>query len=158
MSRADVCRYLYPEPIRDQSEAQAMVLRKMDAARIVEENDSLFLAVVLEEVGQVIGDVMLRYLSQTHRQGEIGYVLNPMYAGRGLATEAARVMLRIGFEELGLHRIIARCDARNLRSVGVMVRLGMSREANFIENEFVKGEWTDELVYSIREVDWRDRG
>jgi RimJ/RimL family protein N-acetyltransferase len=31
----------------------------------------------------------------------------------------------------------------------------LRREANFIENEYVKGEWTDELVYAILAPEWR---
>ena len=64
-------------------------------------------------------------------------------------------MLRIGFEELGLHRIAGRLDARNEASARVLERLGMRREAHLVENEFVKGEWTDELVYAMLEQEWR---
>jgi RimJ/RimL family protein N-acetyltransferase len=64
-------------------------------------------------------------------------------------------MLRLGFEELGLHRIMGRIDARNEPSARVLERLGMRREAHMLENEFVKGEWTDEVVYALLEHEWR---
>ena len=63
----------------------------------------------------------------------------------------------MGFELLGLHRIIARCDARNGASARVMERLGMRREGHLVENEFIKGEWTDELLYALLEQEWRSR-
>jgi len=63
-------------------------------------------------------------------------------------------MLRLAFEELRLHRVVERCDARNAASARLMERLGMTREAHLIENEFVKGEWTGEFVYAIREQQW----
>ncbi len=66
-------------------------------------------------------------------------------------------MLRLGFEELGLHRIIGRCDARNIASGRLMERLEMRREAHLIESEFVKGEWADELVYAILDREWQGR-
>jgi RimJ/RimL family protein N-acetyltransferase len=66
-------------------------------------------------------------------------------------------MLRLGFEELGLHRIFAESDARNAASMRVMERLGMRREAHFVENEFLKGEWTDGVVCAILEREWRDQ-
>lgn len=47
--------------------------------------------------------------------------MNPAYHGRGLAAEAAEVMLRLGFDGLGLHRIIGRCDGRNIASVLAIV-------------------------------------
>jgi RimJ/RimL family protein N-acetyltransferase len=104
---------------------------------------------------RVIGDVVLHYSSHPHKQGEIGCVLNPDYHGQGFASEAARALLELGFQVLALHRIAARCDARNVASLRVMERLGMTREAPSAENEFLQGEWTDESVYAIREDTWR---
>jgi RimJ/RimL family protein N-acetyltransferase len=39
----------------------------------------------------------------------------------------------------------------------VLERLGMRREAHFVENEFIKGEWADEVVYAMLEDEWRAR-
>ncbi len=66
-------------------------------------------------------------------------------------------MLRLGFEDLGLHRIAGRLDARNAASARVLERLGMRREARFLQNEIVKGEWADEMVYAMLEDEWRAR-
>jgi hypothetical protein len=82
-------------------------------------------------------------------------VFHPGYQGRGLATEAAEVVLGLGFDGLGLHRVIGRCDALNLPSARLMERLGMRREAHFVHNEIFKGSWGDELVYALLEDEWR---
>ena len=84
-------------------------------------------------------------------------MFHPAHQGRGLATEAASVVLRLGFEGLGLHRVIGRCDALNLPSARLVERLGMRREAHFVHNEVFKGAWGDELVYAMLEDEWRDR-
>jgi RimJ/RimL family protein N-acetyltransferase len=63
-------------------------------------------------------------------------------------------MLHLGFVDLGLHRILGRLDARNAASANVLERLGMRREAHILENEFVKGEWTDELLYAMLAREW----
>jgi RimJ/RimL family protein N-acetyltransferase len=105
----------------------------------------------------VVGDVNLEWLSEYHQQGEIGYVFNPEFHGHGLATEATAEMLRLGFADLGLHRIIGRCDGRNPASARVMERLGMRLEAHFRQNEIFKGEWGDELVYAILADEWKLR-
>ena len=65
-------------------------------------------------------------------------------------------MLRLGFEELGLHRIIGRCDGRNEASARLMAKLGMRHEAHFVRNEIVKGEWTDEVVYAMLGEEWAE--
>ncbi len=152
-SREDVVRYLYWE-VRDRDEVAAMLERRMTLTVIDNEGDALILAVELSETGRVIGDVLLHWTSEEHRQGETGFVFHPDYHGRGYASEAAVVMLRLGFEELDLHRIVGRCDARNAASARLMERLGMRREAHPHENEFVKGEWCDELVYALLAAEW----
>lgn len=60
---------------------------------------------------------------------EILYALSADRWGAGLATEAARAVLRFGFERVGLERIVGETDAPNRASVRVLERLGMQREA-----------------------------
>jgi RimJ/RimL family protein N-acetyltransferase len=103
------------------------------------------------------GDVMLFWSSDEHRSGEIGYVFNPDQAGRGYATEAAEGLLSLAFDGLGLHRVVARVDARNVPSARVAQRLRMRQEAHLVENEWFKGEWSDELQFAILDREWRDR-
>jgi len=68
-----------------------------------------------------------------------------------------RLLLRLGFEGLVLHRIAGHLDARNTASARVLERAGLRREAHLVENEFIKGEWTDELIYAIRRSEWAAR-
>ena len=155
-SRPEVFRYLYWD-VRNRDQVREYLDKKIRNAALPEQGDALTLAVVLPETGTVIGDVILKWASTEHRQGEIGYIFHPQFGGMGYATEAAEVMLRLGFEELGLHRIFGRLDGRNAASARVLERLGMRREAHFVQNEIVKGEWTDELVYAMTEDEWRSR-
>jgi RimJ/RimL family protein N-acetyltransferase len=153
-SLPEVTRYLYWEP-RSRDEVREVLARRVRRPTLEVEGETLVLAMVLPESGVLVGDVNLHWLSRAHRQGEIGFVLHPDHHGRGLAREAAAVLLRLGFEDLGLHRIIGRCDGRNTASAKVMERLGMRREAHFRQNELVKGEWCDELVYAVLAEEWR---
>jgi RimJ/RimL family protein N-acetyltransferase len=152
-ARPDVVRYLYWEPPTAE-EFRDLLARKAQGQGFAREGDRLNLAVVPHDVGRVIGDVSLAWRSAAHRQGEIGFVLHPDQQGHGYAAEAARALLQIGFAGLGLHRIVGRLDARNTASARVLERLGMRREAHLVENEFVKGEWADELVYALLDREW----
>jgi RimJ/RimL family protein N-acetyltransferase len=152
-SLPEVARYLYWEP-RDREQVRQALLAMARGSMLTAEGDVLALAVVLPPAGTVIGDVILKWSSVQHRQGEIGYVFHPGYGGRGFATEAAAAVLGLGFDGLRLHRIIGRIDGRNAASARVLERLGMRREAHFIQNEIVKGQWTDEVVYALTEDEW----
>jgi RimJ/RimL family protein N-acetyltransferase len=153
-SRDEVTRFLLFDS-RDHVQVRRSLEEKIRAAVLSGEGGNLTMAVVLPETATVIGDVILFWRSREHRLGEIGYVFHPDHGGKGYATEAAEVMLRLGFDELGLHRIIGRLDGRNSASARVLERLGMRREAHFVRNEMVKGEWTDEIVYAMLEDEWR---
>jgi RimJ/RimL family protein N-acetyltransferase len=155
-SLPEVTRYLYWDP-RDRAATAEALRRRIATPALAKEGDILVLAVLLRDTGELIGDVNLAWLSQTHRQGEFGFVFDPAYQGRGYASEAAVQMLRLGFEGLGLHRIIGRCDGRNEASARLMAKLGMRREAHFVQNEIVKGEWTDEIVYAMLHEEWAAR-
>jgi RimJ/RimL family protein N-acetyltransferase len=60
---------------------------------------------------------------------EVGWRLAPQFWGLGLASEAARLALRAGFESLELEEIVAVTTLRNTRSRAVMQRLGMQESA-----------------------------
>jgi RimJ/RimL family protein N-acetyltransferase len=155
-SRPDVTRYLLYD-VRDRDQALAALQERIQAGRAGHNSGRLILAlaVLLAETRAVIGDVALFWQSREHRQGEIGYVIHPDHAGHGYATEAARAMLDLGFDTFRLHRIVGRLDARNTASARVLEHLGLRREAHFRQNEFLKGEWTDEFVYAVLSEEWR---
>ena len=77
--------------------------------------------------------------------------------GNGYATEACRALLDLAFGELDLHRVIGVIEPRNVASGRVLEKLGMRKEAHFVENESVKGEWQSEAVYAILAREWAER-
>ncbi|MBG0816551.1 GNAT family N-acetyltransferase [Planomonospora sp. ID82291] len=153
-SLPEVARYLYWGP-RDREEVRQALETKIGQSALLDEGQALSLAVEVAATGELAGDALLFWHSRTHRAGEIGYVFHPDHHGRGYATEAARALLELAFDGLDLHRVAARLDARNTASARVLERLGLRREAHLVENEWVKDEWTDELVYAILQRDWR---
>lgn len=153
-NRPDVLRYLYFDQ-RPEAEILKAVKDRAEHRQVEKEGDFLALVVELRESGEMIGDLVLRWTSETHQTGEIGYCFHPSSHGHGYATEATAELLRLGFAGLGLRRIVGRLDARNGASARVLERLGMRKEAHFVENEWVKGEWTDEAIYAILDRDWR---
>ena len=115
----------------------------------------LMLAVELQETNKVIGCCQITINSVQDRQGEIGFTFNPLYCGRGLATRAVDASLGYGFTSLQLHRIMAAVDVLNERSWQLMERIGMRREAHFVHDNLVDGEWVDDYVYAMLDNEWR---
>lgn len=142
---------------RSRQEVQGGLDRKMTQLELREPPNGVSLAMVVRAGGEFAGELTLSYESREHSTGEVGFMLPREQEGHGYATEGAREMLRIGFEELDFHRIIGRIDARNTASAAVLSRLGMRHEARLVDNEWIKGEWTTEDTYAMLEREWRER-
>ncbi len=80
-----------------------------------------------KQEGGLIGFCGLQPLPETE-EIEIGWWLARRWWGHGLATEAARVALRDGFERAGFERIVAIAQPANTASIGIMRKLGMHFE------------------------------
>jgi RimJ/RimL family protein N-acetyltransferase len=155
-SREDVMRWMYGAPATPE-EARASLERRLADVAIAATGDRLACVIESATTGEALGECMLTLVSEEHSLAEVGFVLHPDHQGHGYATEATRALLRLAFEELRLHRVIGRCEARNDASANVLERLGMRREAHLVENEWVKGEWQSELVYALLDREWRER-
>jgi RimJ/RimL family protein N-acetyltransferase len=150
---AEVARWLYHEP-RSLEETRALLERKIAGAQFTAEDEWISAAVIERDGGQFVGDVVLHWVSEQHKTGEIGFSFDPAYHGRGYATEAARALLAFAFDGMGFHRVIGRLEPRNTASARVLEKLGMRCEAHLVENEWIKGEWQSELVYAMLEHEW----
>jgi RimJ/RimL family protein N-acetyltransferase len=105
--------------------------------------------------GRHVGYLSLDRFGERLDMAEVGWVLHPEAHVRGVATEAARELVRFGFDELGLHRVEARTDPRNDRSIAVCRRLGMQREGQLRHVVCVGEERRDELVFATLVEEWR---
>ena len=113
------------------------------------------LAITLPEQQRLIGNCGIRMKSQDAKEADIGYEIAPDYWGKGFATEAAQAIVSFGFRELKLHRIWAHCLLDNTASWQVLENIGMRQEGHLRENELLKGNWKDTLLYAILNYEWK---
>lgn len=81
---------------------------------------------ITESGGATLGRIGLFVL----REGvaEIGIIMRPDAAGRGLASKALNLVVAHAFENLGVHRIVADIDPDNTASLNLFLRNGFERE------------------------------
>jgi RimJ/RimL family protein N-acetyltransferase len=113
------------------------------------------LAVEWSGEGRVIGAVRLEVKDPANRTADLGYGFHRDFWGRGVASEAAGALVRVAFDRLGLHRVWATCDARNLASQRVLEKLGMRREGVMRANAWSRDRWRDTLLYAVLADEWR---
>lgn len=105
--------------------------------------------VVPEGGDAVIGTVALTEWSREHRRAEIGYALERGWWGCGVMQTVLPELLHFGFGVLGLHRIEADVDPRNVASIRHLERLGFQREGYQRQRYLVNGELQDAVLFGL---------
>lgn len=103
------------------------------------------------ENGEPLGTILIWCIDKPIREWEMGWDLKQDHTGKGIATEAAKTVLRFGFEKLNAHRIIANCNANNTASEAIMKRIGMKKEGTLRDTRILRGQWCHSRHYSILE-------
>lgn len=97
----------------------------------------------------VIGLCGYNYWNRRDHRGSIGYDLARAYWGYGIMTEAIQAVVTFGFEQMGLNRIEADADARNVASIRVLEKIGFRREGIQREQFFDGGIFHDLVLFSL---------
>ena len=119
-----------------------------------EKGELVNFAITLAGDGSLVGAIGLIIRADNDRAA-LGYWIGKPYWNSGYCTEAARAVLRYGFEELGLHRIHASHLARNPASGRVMEKLGMTREGLLRQHVKKRGVFEDNVEYGILKSEYR---
>jgi ribosomal-protein-alanine N-acetyltransferase len=106
-------------------------------------------AIVPHDGGRVVGMTFLHTLNTHHGRAEIAFNLGRDHWGRGMATEAARLVLRHAFDRLELNRIEATCMTANAGSMRVLGKLGMVHEGKSRRSHRSHDGFHDMELFSI---------
>ena len=143
----ETVRYMYQDPMTLEQAVERMPRYALN--EFENDGDIFTLAIQPKHTQELAGEILFKLESVRAKQGEIDWSLHPDSIGRGYVTEAALALMRYGFEHFGFHRVFARIDSENTASVHVAERLGMRREAHFIEDDVFDGRWGSEYIYAI---------
>ncbi len=106
--------------------------------------------VILDESGRVAGRITLNEIVRGPFQScLLGYWLNAADNGRGLATAAVLDIIKVAFDELGLHRIQAGTLPHNVRSQRVLERAGFTRFGLAPAYLKIAGRWQDHVLFQL---------
>ena len=141
-----VMRYWSFPPWREQAQAEAYVQR---AVAEMHAGELMPWAVARREDDLLVGTATLHSWHQAQCRAELGYSLSPAQQGRGIATEALHAMLEFAFGPLGLRRVEADVDPRNLASCRLLERLGFRREGLLRARWEVAGEICDSAFFGL---------
>ncbi|KYP81923.1 GNAT family acetyltransferase [Ferroacidibacillus organovorans] len=108
---------------------------------------------------QLIGSTRYLDYSAANRHVEIGWTwLAPRVWRTAINTECKYLLLRHGFETLGMVRVQLKTDARNVRSQQAIARIGATKEGILRKHRILHdGYIRDTVYYSIIDEEWPDR-
>lgn len=99
--------------------------------------------VVDKESGRFIGTCGFTRIDEENKACEVGYVLNPEFWNRGIASEVLSRVIKFAFEELALNRVECRYMSENIASRKVMEKCHMTYEGMHKSMLYVKGQFRD---------------
>jgi len=141
--------YAIPNPYPDGA-AEQWIASHGDAYA---QGKSLSLAITLSHDGTLVGAIGFASITQKHERAEIGYWIGRPYWGNGYCGEAAKELVRFGFDELSLNRITGQYLTRNPASGAVMRKIGMRHEGTLGQHVKKWGKFEDVELYGIIKKD-----
>jgi ribosomal-protein-serine acetyltransferase len=101
-----------------------------------------------------LGNISIWPVSRLTRTGEIGYWVRSDATTHGIATEATAAVVKVGFEDLGYHKLTLRIAIGNRASERVAEKLAFSREGVLREELLIRGRWVDHTLFSLLEREY----
>ncbi len=153
----EVCEWLlvvpYPYTLADAD----WYIKKCKEEAQKEEKDTYSFGIALKESNKIIGSIGIRHINTYNGTADIGYWLGKNYHRKGYMYEAAREVIRFGFEDLGLRRINIEAFAGNEASNGLIKKLGFEFEGTQKEKDRSKatGKIHDAHQHGLLKRNWK---
>lgn len=118
--------------------------------------DTVFcLGMAIQSTGKLIGVVYLQLQDESRSQAKISVYVHRDHQRQGLATEAVKGVCGFCFGGIGLHRVTAWCDSRNVAARKLCEKAGMRCEGEFVQDHVSNDEWASSLWYAVLEEEYR---
>ena len=142
---AEATRHLSFEP-KDPEQVSAVVAAAVASGPAAPRTEYMLVVADVQN-GELVGAARLAL--GEYSSGQIGFALRPDQWGQGKGTETVLLLERLGFSELGLHRIWGARSPVNEASARTMRKAGMIEEGTIRGHLFTRGAWRDSVVHSV---------
>jgi [ribosomal protein S5]-alanine N-acetyltransferase len=151
LSTMEVSRFISPPPSTLEGFERFVAWAHRERAR----GTYVCYAVVPEEYDAAVGIFQVRRLDPGFKTAEWGFAIGSSFWGTGIFAEAARLVLEFAFDVVGVHRLEARASIENGRGHGALRKVGAVCEGILRKSFLRRGEYLDQLLYTIVVDDWR---
>jgi len=142
-----------PEVTRFNSHgARVMTLQDIEAyvSRVKDSEEDAVFAMIAKDKGIHVGNITLQKIDVKNKNAEYAVILGDRdYWGKGIATEASKLLLEFGFKDLGLHRIWCGTSVTNVPMQKLAERSGFKQEGIRREAMLKNGQFVDVIEYGV---------
>ncbi len=146
-------QHMYAEPTYNTKEEVKELLDKYISS--YEKDNYYRWAVILKDTNECIGQIAYFLVDPKNNFAEIEYCIGTNFQNKGLATEAAKAVIKYGFNEMGLHKVQICHRANNISSKKVIEKCGFTYEGTLRHYFYQDGQYMDRLYYSILETEYK---
>jgi len=153
---ADLYEYLSDKQTYKYEPGKPITTEEAKKMCIERSKNRIFFAVELRSEKKIIGHIYFNTIEPKNLLTyEIGFIFNKKYQGKGFATEAIKSFINHQFSELNIHKIVAHCNPKNIKSWKLLERLKFKREGKLRENIFFNKDgnnnpiWLDTYEYGL---------
>ena len=113
-------------------------------------SDEVLFAICVKDNDKHIGNIKIGPINWIHRFADISLLIGDKdYWGKGIATEAIKLVTTFGFKQLNLHKIKAGCYVDNIGSKNAFLKAGYTLEATLKKHFFANGSYQDTFLLGI---------
>lgn len=144
-SNVSIMQYIQGRLAKTQQDTIDVINR---SHQLLSEGNNISWGIRTKEKNLLIGSIGFYRIQWNNMRGEIGYILDPEYHGKGIMSEAMQKIMNFGFHTMKFHTIEAVIDPNNKPSENILLRNGFIKEAHYKENFYSEGKFYDSLVYT----------
>lgn len=152
LSNEVTCEYLLHNAINDIENIKRMIAGMQ---RFFDEKQRIRWGIAQKQDNTIIGHCGFFDIDRSNFCAEISYCLKNELWGQGIMTEAVEAMIKFGFEDYGLNRIVAKVIKGNVGSIKVLQKLGFVQEGILRENLYKNGQFHDVMLFSVLKSEYK---
>lgn len=139
----------YRRYFREYRELSSVHQGRWFESKVTGDSHTVMFSIVGLSSKELLGACGLCYIDWVNRNADFSIYIGKdrLYIDEIYAVDAARVMMRYGFEELNLHRLWAEIYDFDIKKQKMFETLGFSFEGRHKEQHWTEGKWCDSLYY-----------
>jgi len=112
---------------------------------------------ILTRSNERIGFLAFYGIDPRHRHAEFAIMIDPSQQGQGYATDASRLLIEYGFNQLNLHKLYLSVVKYNEKAIHIYKKVGFQIEGELKEHYFIDGKYEDAYFMGLLRADYQGK-